>query len=292
MRGRAQVNESMRCDAPEGALGAIGMSGRRRGIRLASVALLASIAALVPGPTVAAGNALSGGSVNPTTGTVSTAFVFSVAYTSDQGFAASSVWADVAGTTVTLALVSGTADDGTFRGSSTLPGGSWPVTFRADAVQGSDPTLAGPTVTVIGPTPTASPTPNPTPAPTPRPSRTPRPTTAPTPAPTPLPTSAPVSSAPSTQPSGAGQPTGTSSPSAGTSSAASATASARPSSTPVASDADASSPEASEEPDPAEDASAPRGSPWLFVGGGMSAIGAAILARQWARRWRHRPARG
>lgn len=280
----------MRWDGPGGTRAARGAPSVRRVNQLLPGALVAAIAVLVtPAQMLAAGNVLSNGSVTPTSGTVATTFAFAVDYASGQGFAATAVWAEVAGTTVTLALVSGSADDGTFSGSSSLPAGSWPVTFRADAVQGSDPTLAGPTLTVIDPN--ATPPPTSTPRPTPRPSPTPRPTAAPTVRPPPPPTQGPVPSAPAPSPSGTVAPDGTPRQTPGASGSTSATPTGQPSSSAMAR-SPASSPEPSaQEPDPTDDASTIPRSPWLLVGSGMSAIGAAILAGQWARRRRHRPTR-
>ena len=264
----------MRNDPPDGTRAAIGVFS----IRLVAAAVLVSITALMaPSHMLAVGNTLSNGSVDPTTGTIATVFAFQVDYTSPQGFDAASLWADVAGTTVGLVLVSGVADDGTFSGSSSLPAGSWPVTFRADAIQGSDPTLAGPTLTVIDPNATPPPTPVPPPAPPTNPPPTPAPTPPPDlPAPTlpPSETVAPGVSTPSTP---------------GASSATSPATSGQPSSAPMASGVQGRSPEPSAgEPDP----SGRSGNPWLFVGGGMSAMGAAILAGHWAgRRRRRRPTR-
>lgn len=281
---------------------AIRESSVRRACRVLAAALMAGVAGfLVPASVGAAANTLSNGLVVPATGTVATPFAFSVQYTSDQGFAAGSVWADVAGATVTLALVSGSADDGTFAGSSTLPAGTWLVTFLADAVQGNDPTLVGPTLTVIDPTATPTPSPSPTaaptpppsppPAPTPKPPRTPRPTTAPTSRPTSSPTSLPVASPPTLPPGGLVAPGPTTAQASVPAGAPSADPSGRSSSTPVASGVPApATGRVTDEPDPAADETTTSGSPWLFVGGGMSAIGAAILAGNWVRWRRKRPA--
>ena len=140
---------------------------------------------------VAAANELRNGSVTPPLGTTQTSFAFSVDYvTTSAQQAASSVTAIVGPASIGLALTAGTTTDGTWTGSSTLPAGTWQVTFVAE-IQGSDPTLIGPTVIVIGPAPTATPTPVPTPPPTATPpTPTPTPTAAPTPNP-PRPTAGP-----------------------------------------------------------------------------------------------------
>jgi hypothetical protein len=244
------------------------------------------LAATVPLVAMADANELSDGSVTPTTGTHQTVFVFRVRYASSQGFAATSVSADVANTTVPMTLVTGSETEGTYEGAATLPAGTWSVVFQADAAQGTDPVLPGPTVTVIGPSPPPTPTPAPTPRRTPRP--TPRPTVAPIPPATPRPTS-PVFEPPETLPQATASPssaqTGTPSPSPSpegetphpTRSQAAATPSGTPSETPAAS---ASVPEGQE----------PNGSgrgAWLILGGALTVTGAAILCLQWIA-WRRR----
>jgi hypothetical protein len=109
-------------------------------------------------------NVLSNGSVTPTSGTTATAFVFTVDYSGE----AASVTASVANRTVAMTLISGQVTDGRFRGSASLPAGSWPVTFHADAERGKDPSLSGPRLTVASlATPRPTPQPTPTPVPTP-----------------------------------------------------------------------------------------------------------------------------
>lgn len=161
--------------------------------------MLASVAALlsIPAPVAAAPSALTDGTVTPGSGTTATTFTFTVRYSSETGFEAARVWADVAGSQVELALLTGNPEKGTWQGGSTLPAGDWPVTFEADASNGSDPSLAGPTVSVVAADPPPPPaTPTPTPAPTPVATATPGPMP-PTPTatqgtpPTPPPTSGP-----------------------------------------------------------------------------------------------------
>ena len=149
------------------------MSGRLIQAVLAALAgLLVSVGAVAAdGP-----NQLSNGRVSPTSGTTSTAFTFSVDYRSANDFAATSVVAVVAGRSVNLQLVGGTASAGSFRGTSALPAGQWPVSFHADARQGPDATLAGPTMVVTAPAPA---TPPPTAATTPQPPPPAKPTPAP-----------------------------------------------------------------------------------------------------------------
>jgi hypothetical protein len=150
------------------------MSGRPARAAFAAIVALVGLAGSLDVVAAAGPNELSNGWVSPTTGTTSTAFTFSVDYRSDKDFGASSVVAMVAGRSVTLRLASGNASGGTFRGTSTLPAGRWPVSFRAQASQGPSPSLAGPTLVVTAPAPTPPPpTPKPTPPPPPPPTPAP-----------------------------------------------------------------------------------------------------------------------
>ncbi len=153
-------------------------------LRLAiAVLLLAGLC--VPASARAAGpNELLAPSASPATGTTATSFTFTVRYRSSKEWPALSVTASAAGKTMPLRRVSGNATNGTWSGSARLPAGNWVVTFSADAKQGPDPSVTGPTLRVTAPAP--QPTPKPTPKPTPRP--TPKPTPRPTPKPTPKPT--------------------------------------------------------------------------------------------------------
>ena len=254
-------------------------SGVLRGLAAALLALsLANVA--VP---VRAASVLSDGSVSPTSGTTTTAFTFSVHYTStDPPRPAQGVWATVGSATVSLTKVSGTALDGTFQGTSTLPAGTWRVTFHAESAGEPPQPLLGPIVTVTAPPPTPQPTPPPPPPPPP-------PTASPTPVPTqpPAPTrsSAPPSPGPqpTPPPSDADDRTAASSPSltAGASGFVQGTADDDPAETPV------SFGPATNEADTAPGA---RFASLLIVGGAMILGGAAVLARQWriARRGRSR----
>ena len=130
---------------------------------------------------------LTGGAVTPTSGTTATLFQFSVHFVGSTTDEAVTVTASVAGRTVPLTRASGTARNGTWTGSSTLPAGSWTVTYRSTSTG-----LTNPTFTVSGQVVVTASTPPPTPAPTPRP--TPRPTA--TPGPTARPTSVPPAATP------------------------------------------------------------------------------------------------
>ena len=258
---------------------------RPRGHLLAAGVLLATFAlpAVFASP-VAAADELRNGSVTPASGTTQTSFAFSVDYvTPSPQQAASSVTALVGPASVGLALTAGSATNGTWTGQSTLPAGTWQVTFVAET-QGSDPTLIGPTVVVVGPPPTATPTPMPTPPPT----ATPPPAT-PTAAPTPIPP--PTGAPPPTfgPPIPGGTPAASELATPTVSASASRSASPTPSAsatganeTPRPSGAGAPgfpSPSAA----PAEESSDTEATTnsWVFVGGGLAFLGALILGDQW-----------
>ena len=173
------------------------MTRRWLGAPVLAVTLLFVLAA--PAPVQGARNTLSNPTVNPTSGTPATTFTFTVQY---QGSAAT-VTASAAGRTAPMSVIAGSSSNGTFGGSTSLPVGSWPVTFNAVA-QGNDDTLVGPTVTVTSgatPRPTIAPTPAATPTPAPTPLPTPPPITATPLPPTPVPSATPtpvVSSSPGT----------------------------------------------------------------------------------------------
>src|SRR6188474_325990 len=109
------------------------------GVLLATLVLPAVFASPAAGAA-----ALTNGSVTPATGTTLTNFAFSVDYIA-PGQAATAVTALVGPASVGLTLTAGTATDGTWTGQSTLPAGTWQVTFVA-STPGNDPTLSGPTV--------------------------------------------------------------------------------------------------------------------------------------------------
>jgi hypothetical protein len=241
---------------------------RYRGM-LAPLAAMVLAVLLASAPMVAlADGTLSEGTVAPTTGTTSDAFTFTVHYTStgSPSQPAQSVGADVAGIAVPFTKIDGSANDGTWQATATLPAGSWVVVFHATTSADPQPTpLVGPVVTVNGPPPT--PTPFPAPEPTAPPPTLP-PTTGATPAPIP-------------QPTGAGDPTAAPGPRS-TSAAASGSG-------PVAtSDATSSGTESSGasgvlEPSDGADEASPGSmlASFLIVGGTMSIAGALVLARQW-----------
>lgn len=122
--------------------------------------ILALLAALhgAPSPLLAAPpNRLAMPTAAPRAGSSGTAFHLSVQYVSSGGNPARRVVAHAGPGSVDLALVSGTALDGTWAGELQLPAGTWSVTFRAVVDRGPKPTIAGPTLTV---TPPAGPTPS------------------------------------------------------------------------------------------------------------------------------------
>lgn len=143
--------------------------------------VLAIIAALIGAPTnvSAAGNELSAAQAGPASGTTATTFTFTVTY--DGRFPATSVTASVAGRTLAMSRVAGSLSSGTWSASSTLPAGTWPVTFAAVPERGNSASLAGPTVTVAAVTPPPAATPTPAPKATPAPVPAPVPTSVPTP---------------------------------------------------------------------------------------------------------------
>jgi hypothetical protein len=116
--------------------------------------VLAMLAALVMAPSsvfAAAPNEIRSAAINPLAGSTATLFELSVGYRSPAGNAASSVTVSVAGKIITLQLTSGSTVDGTWTGSTTLPAGSWLVTFQADASKGADPTATvGPISVSLG----------------------------------------------------------------------------------------------------------------------------------------------
>ena len=173
------------------------------------LALVIGFATLATPAAAAAPNKLLDPRASPGSGSTATVFALSVRYASDKDWPASTVTATVAGKTVTLKRTAGSAVDGTWSASTTLPQGTWPVTFSADAEQGPDPSVTGPTLTVARaatPPPTPKPTPKPTPPPTPAPTPTPAP-----PAPAPQ-GPAPAQQTPAPQPAAA-SPTAVSEPS-------------------------------------------------------------------------------
>lgn len=92
-------------------------------------------------------NRLSDPQASPTSGTVDTIFAFDVFY--GGGSPALAVTVSVAGRTLPMLLVSGTAWEGQWSTTTTaLPGGSWPTAFRAFATDGSDAMVAGPILTI------------------------------------------------------------------------------------------------------------------------------------------------
>ena len=235
-----------------------------------------------PAATVRAAGTLSAGNVTPTSGTTATSFGFSVHYTStgSPSQPAGAVSAQVGSVTVPLTRVSGSANDGTWEGSSTLPAGTWQVTFIAVTSDPQPDPLLARFVTVTGPPP-PTPTPQPTAPPTPVPTAPPQPTSPPGPFPTPRPAPQPTQ-----PPSADDDPTQAPSPSPSPS--PTATGSARPrTSTPTPSPTAEPDDDASPTPEAAaadEGPASPPGSSlasFLVVGGTMSLAGAAVLARQW-----------
>ena len=130
-------------------------------MRMRIVAVLATIAALTGAPSIAsgAGNTLAAPTASPTSGSAATVFTLAVSY--DGNWPATAVTVSVAGVTLPLARVDGTAERGTWAVATELPAGTWIPTFSALAADGNATTVVGPTVTVTGAPPIAA-----TPAPT------------------------------------------------------------------------------------------------------------------------------
>ncbi len=268
-----------------------------------------------PSQALAAGNELFGGAVTPGAGTTTTSFTFQVGFSSSPARNAESVRAEIvgAGVTLDLALTDGTAAAGTWAGSTTLPAGTWSVRFSAAVAQGNQPNLTLSNAVVVTqatppPTPTATAPPPSTAPPTPRPTATPSPRT---PRPTPRATETPSASATaSSSGSPAASGTAVASPTAGTTLGAAGSAlptttasttvapgSPSPGTAVTAGRPGTSSPSESVDAQPAEsagpmpdppDVAPARGSAsrnaLLLLGGSISVLGAAMLARLWITR--------
>jgi hypothetical protein len=117
-------------------------------MRMRIVAVLATIAALTGAPSIAsgAGNSLVSSTASPTSGTVATIFTLRVSY--DGNRPATAVTVSVAGLTLPLTRVDGTAERGTWSVGTVLPAGTWTPRFSARVAQGNAATIVGPTVTV------------------------------------------------------------------------------------------------------------------------------------------------
>jgi hypothetical protein len=117
-----------------------------------AIVVLAMLAALVIAPSsvfAARPNELLGAAITPSAGTTATLFALSVNYSGSN--AASGVTATVAGKTVALWLSSGGQLEGTWTGATTLPAGSWVVTFQAIISKKPDPiATAGPVSVSLG----------------------------------------------------------------------------------------------------------------------------------------------
>ena len=261
--------------------------GRRaaRALRILAAALLALSFASATAPARAA-SVLSDGSVTPESGTTATAFTFSVHYTSTETPTrpAQAVWAQVGGVTVTLIKVSGSAHDGTWQGTATLPAGTWQVIFHATTSGDPQPEpLPGPIITVTEPppTPTPAPTPPPIAAPTPLPPAPP-PSTNPPPAPAPVPQPPP----PTTEDEDSIRTQRSSSSPTPSASGSARSGTPLPTPTRANEDDDLAGTSAPSNPSDAaaDDAGTSPGSrlaSLLIIGGSMSLIGAVVLSRQW-----------
>ena len=141
---------------------------------------------------------ITGGTVSPGTGSPSTTFTFSVTVSDTTGNAPAWVRVRVRGTWSDLAPTgSDWAGGVVFKGTRSLPAGSWGYTFRARSSGGinCDHTQVDPARVVVTAPPPPTPTPTPTPTPAPTPTPTPKPTAKPTAKPTPRPTARPTARA-------------------------------------------------------------------------------------------------
>jgi hypothetical protein len=111
--------------------------------------VLAFVTVLWGAPSIAsaAGNTLAEPEATPTAGTILTPFTLRVSY---SGSPAVSVSVSVAGRTIPMVLTGGSATQGSWSTTATLPEGNWPTTFRAETIQGRDPSINGPTINVDG----------------------------------------------------------------------------------------------------------------------------------------------
>jgi hypothetical protein len=262
----------------------------RRWSVASAVAVLFVAAVVSP---VGAATTLSNPEAVPAAGTTATTFVLSVhvVATADPV----SVTAEVSdGSVVGLSLSGGSARNGTYSGSTSLPVGTWAVTFRFDGhgVGSNDATMDLPTPIVVipgGPPPTPAPTPPPTPVPpTPTPAATPRPTVGQTSTPRPTPRATP----------GLGTPVPTPPPDDPAATPGSVTPAAAPSvaprpvsptpggtlfsPTPPAGEAPSLSPGGSIAPEPTTAGGGIGPLPWIALGGTLAGSGALVLGRQFA----------
>src|SRR6185503_19283742 len=95
-------------------------------------------------------NQLSQASVSPLSGTTSTPFLVTVRYRSLDGNPATAVSISAGGQMTAMTLVAGTATDGIWSGTATLPPGEWDITVQASVGKGSQPSLVAGTVSVAG----------------------------------------------------------------------------------------------------------------------------------------------
>ncbi|MBA3688548.1 MAG: hypothetical protein H0W81_06950, partial [Chloroflexi bacterium] len=113
----------------------------------AAVMLMLALTVLnlaAPGGAAAAVAKITGGAVTPKTGTTATTFQFAVHFVGTNTDQAVAVSASVAGRTVPLSLSSGTARNGTWTGPSTLPAGSWTVTYQSTSTGLTNPSFTVP----------------------------------------------------------------------------------------------------------------------------------------------------
>src|SRR5688572_12136789 len=125
-------------------------------MRLRGPLVLAILAALLGAPSIAsgAGNTLSSPGVSPDSGTIDTVFTLTVSY--EARFPATAVTGAVGGKLLTMSLVAGTPESGTWSASGTLPAGTWAPLFTATDYGGRIATIVGSVVSVLGAAPPAA----------------------------------------------------------------------------------------------------------------------------------------
>ncbi len=254
----------------------ISRSSRNR--RPASRSIAASVAALwaalivllaTVGPVLAAAGPafLENPRVTPLAGSPTTPITFRVRYRNTSGIPADHVNVLLNGTAHPLSSSgTGWTTGVTFRWTTTLPAGTYAISFEATDLEGHTAEVSAlSNVVITGPSPTPTPTPTPKPTPTPTPKPTPTPTPKPTPTPTPHPTPDPTPRpTPHPTPAPTAQPTP----------APTAAATAKPKPTPAATAAPSTPAGSAPGSDPSESAAAPSdGGPTTAMGGLTGGVG-------------------
>lgn len=123
-------------------------------VRRRTLLLPAILTALMMAPSsafAARPNDLRTATVAPSTGTTATPFLLTADYLSTAGNAASGVTATFGDRAVPLSLTAGTPISGTWTATTTLPAGSWTITFQAETAKGAEPKRSVGSVVVTSP---------------------------------------------------------------------------------------------------------------------------------------------